>query len=75
MTAARPTGALGGQPAPPCGIRLRVAALDDIIASKEANGRAKDRAQLAALYELAAELSRRGQEQGRDPDEGAGRHR
>lgn len=44
------------------GIRLRVAALDDIIASKQASGRPKDRAQLGILRELADELSRRGQE-------------
>lgn len=47
------------------GIRLRVAALDDIIASKEASGRAKDRAQLGILHELADELSRRDQERDR----------
>lgn len=57
------------------GIRLRVAALDDIIASKEASGRLKDRAQLGVLHELADELSRRDQEQDRHRGKGRGRRR
>lgn len=58
------------------GIRLGVAALDDIIASKEASGRPKDRAQLGVLQELAEELSRRGHERHGPPrrvTEGASR--
>ncbi|HVM00115.1 MAG TPA: hypothetical protein VM324_12555 [Egibacteraceae bacterium] len=41
------------------GIRLRVAALDDIIRSKETSARPKDRAQLEMLRDLADELERR----------------
>lgn len=54
------------------GIRLRVAALDDIIASKEASGRSKDRAQLEVLRELADELTRRRQEERRSGGRGRG---
>lgn len=47
------------------GIRLQAASLDDIIASKEASGRSKDRAHLQTLRELADELQRqREQERG-----------
>ncbi|HVM14199.1 MAG TPA: hypothetical protein VM287_07705 [Egibacteraceae bacterium] len=42
------------------GIRLRVAALQDIIRSKETSDRPKDRAQLDILRDLADELARRG---------------
>lgn len=38
------------------GVTVRVAALDDIIASKEAAGRRKDHAALPALYALRDEL-------------------
>lgn len=38
------------------GLEVRIAALDDIIASKKASARAKDRAQLPLLEELRAEL-------------------
>lgn len=39
------------------GVRVLVAALEDVIASKEAADRDKDRAQLPALYALRAELN------------------
>lgn len=39
---------------------LRVAALDDIIASKEASGRPKNGVHLDVLRELARHLGRRG---------------
>lgn len=52
------------------GIRMQVAALDDIIASKTASGRPKDRAQLPVLHELAEELHRRGRQR---RDEGGDR--
>jgi len=42
------------------GVRVLVAALDDIIGSKEAADRAKDRADLEVLRELRVELERRG---------------
>jgi len=42
------------------GVRVLVAALDDIIASKEAAARPKDLAQLPVLYTLRDELRRRG---------------
>lgn len=54
------------------GVRIRVAALHDIIASKEASGRSKDRAQLGVLHELADELSRRDQEKDRRRGKGRG---
>jgi predicted nucleotidyltransferase len=40
------------------GVVVRVAALDDVIASKEAAGRSKDLAALPALYALRDELRR-----------------
>lgn len=56
------------------GVRLRVASLDDIIASKEASGRTKDQAQLPVLRELAEELDRRRtQERERGAGRGLGR--
>ncbi len=41
------------------GRRVQVAALDDIIRSKEAAGRARDRATLPILYALREEIERR----------------
>jgi hypothetical protein len=41
------------------GIRVAVASLDQIIASKEAASRPKDRAHLDVLHELRDELRRR----------------
>lgn len=55
------------------GIRLQVAGLDDIIASKEASGRPKDRAQLGILHQLAEELSRRNRQEPGERDGGRGR--
>jgi hypothetical protein len=55
------------------GVRIRVADLDDIIASKEASGRAKDRAHLEILRQLADEVrQRRERERGPDGDLGRG---
>ncbi len=48
--------AVRAQPVDVGGVQVLVAALDDVIASKEAAGRDKDRAQLPALYALREEL-------------------
>lgn len=51
------------------GVRISVASLDDVIASKEALGRPKDRSQLPALYATRAALLAR-QNEGSDANEG-----
>jgi hypothetical protein len=49
------------------GVRIRVASLDAIVASKEAANRPKDQQALPELHQLQEELRRKGPAQGRAP--------